>query len=129
MKIFIVYYSMYGHIHRMAEAVREGAGEVDGADVQLYRVPETLPEEVLKKMGALEAQKGMAAIPVCKWKSWPRRTPLFSAHRRGSATCAVRCASFSMRPGNSGHKGLLSAKWGASLPAARPSTAAKNRPS
>lgn len=66
MKIFIVYYSMYGHIHRMAEAAGEGAKAVSGAEVSLYRVPETLPEEVLKKMGALEAQKGMATIPVCK---------------------------------------------------------------
>ncbi len=65
MKILIVYYSLYGHIHRMAEAVKEGAGSVDGADVQLCRVPETLPEEVLKKMGALEARKGLAHIPVC----------------------------------------------------------------
>jgi NAD(P)H dehydrogenase (quinone) len=66
MKVFIVYYSMYGHIHRMAEAVREGAGEVGGTDVRLYRVPETLPEEVLKKMGALEPQKAMAHVPICK---------------------------------------------------------------
>ena len=72
MKIFIVYYSMYGHIHRMAEAVREGAGEIAGADVRLYRVPETLPEEVLKKMGALEPQKAMAHVPVCKVEDLPQ---------------------------------------------------------
>ncbi|OHE32865.1 MAG: NAD(P)H:quinone oxidoreductase, type IV, partial [Syntrophus sp. RIFOXYC2_FULL_54_9] len=65
MKVFIVFYSLYGHIRRMAEAVGEGAKEVGGAEVSLYRVPETLPEEILKKMGALEAQKGMASIPVC----------------------------------------------------------------
>jgi NAD(P)H dehydrogenase (quinone) len=66
MKILIVYYSMYGHIHRMAEAVKEGASQVSGANVFLCRVPETLPEEVLGKMGALEAQKSFAHIPVCK---------------------------------------------------------------
>jgi len=65
MKVLIVYYSMYGHIHRMAEAVAEGVREVDGAGVLLRRVPETLPEEVLKKMGALEVQKGLANVPVC----------------------------------------------------------------
>ena len=65
MKVLIVYYSMYGHVHRMAEAVMEGAKEVKGADVSMSRVPETLPEEVLKKMGALEAKKGFAHIPVC----------------------------------------------------------------
>lgn len=43
MKIAVVYYSMYGHVHRMAQAVAEGAGEVQGADVEMRRVPETLP--------------------------------------------------------------------------------------
>jgi NAD(P)H dehydrogenase (quinone) len=65
MKILIVYYSMYGHIHRMAEAIAEGAGEVEGAEVEMRRIPETLPEEVLKKMGAFEAQKAFAHIPIC----------------------------------------------------------------
>jgi len=65
MKVLIVYYSMYGHIHRMAEAVAEGARGIKGADVSMFRVPETLTEEVLKKMGALEAQKSFSHIPVC----------------------------------------------------------------
>ncbi len=65
MKILIVYYSMYGHIHRMAEAIAEGAREVNGGEVTLRRVPETLPEEVLTKMGALDAQKSFSHIPVC----------------------------------------------------------------
>jgi len=65
MKVLIVYYSMYGHVHCLAEALAEGAREVTGAEVELRRVPETLPEEVLKKMGAIEAQKAFAHIPVC----------------------------------------------------------------
>jgi NAD(P)H dehydrogenase (quinone) len=66
MKILIVYYSMYGHIHRMAEAVAEGAKEVGGTEVEMRRVPETLPQEVLAKMGAVEAQKVLSHVPVCK---------------------------------------------------------------
>jgi len=66
MNILIVYYSMYGHIHRMAEAVKEGADSVSGADVRICRVPGTLPEEVLEKMGALETQKSMAHVTICK---------------------------------------------------------------
>jgi len=65
MKILIVYYSMYGHIHKMAEAIAEGAREVNGGEVTLRRVPETLSEEVLTKMGALDAQKSFSHIPVC----------------------------------------------------------------
>jgi NAD(P)H dehydrogenase (quinone) len=64
MKVLIVYYSLYGHVHRMAEAVADGAREVDGAEVELRRVPETLPEDVLAKMGALDSQKSMALVPV-----------------------------------------------------------------
>jgi NAD(P)H dehydrogenase (quinone) len=65
MKISIVYYSMYGHVHRMAQAVAQGAGEVEGAEVEMRRVPETLPGAVLEKMGALEAQKVISDTPVC----------------------------------------------------------------
>jgi NAD(P)H dehydrogenase (quinone) len=66
MKVLIAYYSMYGHIRRLAEAVKEGAGSVSGVDVRVCRVPETLPEEVLIKMGAMEAQKAQGHVPVCK---------------------------------------------------------------
>jgi len=63
MKVLVIYYSMYGHIHRMAQAIAEGVNGVPGAEAVLRRVPETLPKEVLEKMGALDAQQAMAAIP------------------------------------------------------------------
>ena len=66
MNVLVLFYSMYGHIYRMAEAVAEGVREVKGAEVELRRVPETLPTEVLQKMGAIEPQKAFAHIPVCK---------------------------------------------------------------
>ncbi len=66
MKILVVFYSLYGHIYRMAQAEVKGAEEVNGVEVKLLRVPETLPEEVLEKMGAVEAQKTMAHVPVCE---------------------------------------------------------------
>ncbi|MDP3426945.1 MAG: NAD(P)H:quinone oxidoreductase [Humidesulfovibrio sp.] len=62
MKLAIVFYSMYGHIHTMAKAAAEAAREVPGTDAALYRVPETLSEDVLGKMGALDAAKSMATI-------------------------------------------------------------------
>ena len=65
MKLLILYYSMFGHVHKMAEAVAEGARQVSGTEVILARVPETLPAIVLEKMGALETQKKFAHIPVC----------------------------------------------------------------
>ncbi len=66
MKVLIVFYSMYGHIYRMMEAAQEGAGSVNGAEVRICRVPETLSDEALEKMGALDTQKSLAHIPVCK---------------------------------------------------------------
>jgi NAD(P)H dehydrogenase (quinone) len=65
MKALILYYSMYGHIHAMAQAVAEGVGQVPGAQAELRRVPETLSDDVLGKMGALEAQQGMRQVMVC----------------------------------------------------------------
>ena len=65
MKILVVFYSTYGHIYQMAEAVAEGAKAVAGAEVEIRRVPETLPAEVLEKMGAVEAQKAFSHVPVC----------------------------------------------------------------
>jgi NAD(P)H dehydrogenase (quinone) len=66
MKILIAYYSMYGHIHQMALAAAEGAKSVEGAEVTVKRVPETLPAEVLARMGAAEAQKAQSGVEVCK---------------------------------------------------------------
>ena len=65
MKVLIVYYSLYGHVHRMAEAVAEGVIQVEGAEAILRRVPETLPPDVIEKMGAAEAQKALEHVPVC----------------------------------------------------------------
>ncbi len=65
MKVLVVYYSMYGHIHRLAEEIAAGAREVAGAEVELRRVPETLTDDILAKMGAVEAHKSVAHVPVC----------------------------------------------------------------
>ena len=65
MKVLVVFYSMYGHVYRMAEAMAEGVKEVKGAEAVLRRVPETLSPEVLGKMGAVEPQKAFVHVPVC----------------------------------------------------------------
>lgn len=63
-KVLVVFYSMYGHIQKMADAVAEGVRDVPGCEVIIKRVPETLSDEVLGLMGALEVQKGLSHIPV-----------------------------------------------------------------
>ena len=63
-RILIPFYSMYGHIYRMAQAAAEGVAAA-GGEALLKRVPETLPAEVIAKMGATDAQNAMAQVPVC----------------------------------------------------------------
>lgn len=63
-KVQIVFHSLYTHVYQLAEAIAEGAREVSGAKVLLAQVPETLPAEILEKMGATAAKKSFAHIPV-----------------------------------------------------------------
>jgi len=62
MNVLIPFYSTYGHIYELAKAIAEGVGEVPGMEPVLRRVPETLPQDVLEKMGALDFQKSIASI-------------------------------------------------------------------
>ncbi len=56
-KILVLYYSLYGHIHQMAQAIGEGAKSVDQADVTIKQVPELMTEEQLQKAGHKEGKK------------------------------------------------------------------------
>ena len=64
-KIQVVFYSMYGHIHKMAEAVAAGARE-GGAEVALYQVAELMSDDQLEKAGAKAARTTFAHIPIAK---------------------------------------------------------------
>ena len=64
MKIYIVFYSTYGHTYKMAQAIAEGVETVEGAEASIFRVAETLSDEILEKMGALESRKALESIPV-----------------------------------------------------------------
>lgn len=50
-KILVLYYSMYGHVETMAQAVAEGARRIGGVEVTIKRVPETMPAEVFANAG------------------------------------------------------------------------------
>lgn len=62
-KLLVLYYSMYGHIETMANAVAEGARSVAGVEVVLKRVPETIPEEAARKVGVKLNQPAPVASP------------------------------------------------------------------
>ena len=63
MKLLVLYYSMYGHVETLANAIAEGARSVDGAEVTLKRVPETMSPEVAKQYGAKLDQSAPVASP------------------------------------------------------------------
>ncbi|MGB0087382.1 MAG: NAD(P)H:quinone oxidoreductase [Rhodomicrobiaceae bacterium] len=59
-KVLVLYYSAYGHIEKMAEAVAEGARSA-GAEVDIKRVPELVREDVARKSGYKLDQKAPVA--------------------------------------------------------------------
>jgi len=63
-KVQVIFYSMYGHVHKMAQAVVEGAKQVPGAEVSLYQVQELIPDDGLEKYGAKAAKVAFAKVPV-----------------------------------------------------------------
>ncbi|XP_077245396.1 putative NAD(P)H dehydrogenase (quinone) FQR1-like 2 [Tasmannia lanceolata] len=52
LKVFIVFYSMYGHVEGLARRMKKGVDGINGVEGVLFRVPETLSPEVLEKMKA-----------------------------------------------------------------------------
>lgn len=60
----VVFYSTYGHVYKMAEAIAEGAREVEGANVTLYQVAELIPDAALERTGAKAAREAFAHVPV-----------------------------------------------------------------
>ncbi len=62
-RVHVVFYSMYGHIHTLAEAVAAGANEVPDTTVRLLQVPELIPDAALEKSGARAARERFASIP------------------------------------------------------------------
>ena len=66
MKIQVVFYSMYGHIYKMAEEVATGAREVEGTEAFLLQVPELIPDEVLERSSAKKARETFTHVPIAK---------------------------------------------------------------
>ena len=62
-KILVLYYSMYGHVETMANAVAEGARRVTGAEVTIKRVPETMDAERFAQVGGKTQQSAAEATP------------------------------------------------------------------
>lgn len=62
-KLLVLYYSSYGHVETMANAIAEGARSVADVEVTIKRVPETIPEEAAKRVGVKLDQQAPIAAP------------------------------------------------------------------
>ena len=62
-KVLVLYYSSYGHIESMANAIADGARSVDGTEVTVKRVPELVPEDAAKSAGIKLDQDAPVATP------------------------------------------------------------------
>lgn len=62
-KVLVLYHSMYGHIETLAQVVAEGARQVQGVEVTIKRVPETMPEDAFKAAGGKVDQAADVASP------------------------------------------------------------------
>jgi NAD(P)H dehydrogenase (quinone) len=111
-KVQVVFYSMYGHIYQMAEAVAAGSREVEGAEVSLYQVPELLPDEALVRSGAKAAREKFAHIPVAKPEQLPEADAIiFGSPTRFGNMCA-QMRNFLDQTGSLWAKGALIGKVG-----------------
>lgn len=62
-RIQVIFYSMYGHLYQMSEAIAEGVRQVPDTEVVIYQVPELIPPDALEKSGAAAARAVFAHVP------------------------------------------------------------------
>jgi len=114
-KVQIVFHSLYSHVYRLAEAVAEGARQVPGAEVTVAQVKETLSDEILEKMGAVEAKKAFAHIPTADPHALAEADAIIlgSPTRFGAATAQMQ--AFLDATGGLWAKGALIGKVGSAF--------------
>lgn len=116
-KVLVLYYSMYGHIETMANKVAEGARSVDGVEVTVKRVPETMDNEAFKAAGGKVDQDASMATPaeLGDYDAIIVGTPT-RARQPASAIWPDKCAPSSIRPAAFGPRGAWQVKWRAYSP-------------
>jgi len=88
-KVQVIFYSMYGHIYKMSEAVAAGAREVEGSQVDVYQVAELVPESALERTGAKVARQVFAHIPLASVEVLPAADAIiFGTPTRFGNMCA-----------------------------------------
>ncbi len=108
----VIFYSMYGHVYKMAQAVVEGAKQVTGADVSLYQVSELIPDDVLEKYGAKAAKAAYAKVPIATVDQLPEAHAIIFGTPTRFGNMAAQMRNFLDQTGSLWMKGSLIGKIG-----------------
>lgn len=111
-RIQVVFYSTYGHVYRLAEAVAEGARQVAGAEVTLWQVPELMSEEALVKSGAKAARAAFARVPLARPEQLAEADAVIFGTPTRFGMMAAQMRSFLDQTGGLWAKGALVGKVG-----------------
>ena len=107
-KVLVLYYSSYGHIERMAQAIAEGARSVAGTEVIIKRVPELVPEEVARKAGMKLDQKA----PIATVDELPQYDAIIFGTPTRFGNMAAQMRNFLDQTGKHWQSGALAGKVG-----------------
>jgi NAD(P)H dehydrogenase (quinone) len=106
-KVLVLYYSTYGHVEQMAQAIAEGAREA-GAQVDIKRVPELVPDEVAKKSHFKLDQ----AAPIAKVDDLPNYDAIIFGTPTRYGNMAAQMRNFLDQTGGLWAKGAFEGKVG-----------------
>jgi len=107
-KVLVLYYSSYGHVEGMAEAVAEGARQVSGVEVVIKRVPELVPEEIARRSGMKLDQ----AAPIAHVEELPNYDAILFGTPTRFGNMAAQMRNFLDQTGGLWLKGALIGKVG-----------------
>jgi len=111
-KLHVIFYSMYGHVYKLAEAVADGAREVPGTEVTLFQVPELVPDEILEKSGAKVPRKVFAHVPLARVEYLPDADTLIFGTPTRFGNMAAQMRNFLDQTGGLWASGALVGKVG-----------------
>jgi NAD(P)H dehydrogenase (quinone) len=111
-KVQVIFYSMYGHVYRMAQAIADGAREVAAVEVTISQVPELVPDEVLEKSGAKAARKAFADVPLARLDQLPEADAIIFGTPTRFGNMAAQMRNFLDQTGGLWARGALVGKIG-----------------
>jgi NAD(P)H dehydrogenase (quinone) len=111
-KVQVIFYSMYGHVYKMAQAVVEGVKQVPGAEVSISQVAELVPDDVLEKYGAKAARASFASVPIATVDQLPEAHAIIFGTPTRFGNMAAQMRNFLDQTGPLWLKGALIGKIG-----------------